>query len=276
MTTLLPVQSDHLIAAELAQAIVNNQLSIVYQPQVESHSGAIAGFEALLRWQHPEIGVIPPSLFIPIAEATGLITELGDWILEQAIGQLKEWQHQYQHDLKMSVNISVQQLTTPGFIYRLQNSLEKHQLAPHSLELEVTESIAIEDFEEVRPILQFLQSLDIQIAIDDFGTGYASFTYLQLFCWDILKLDRRFVKNIHRNSVNAAITENLINMSHDLGFKVVAEGVEIQEEVMMLQQYGCDKVQGYYFSRPMTAASIATRFLGRKIAIIASTESCAA
>ncbi|ANV87931.1 bifunctional diguanylate cyclase/phosphodiesterase [Picosynechococcus sp. PCC 7117] len=253
MATVFP-QERRFLELALAQAIARHQLTVVYQPQVNPQTTMVTGFEALLRWDHPQFGSISPTVFIPIAEEVGLIHELGDWVLQRAIKQLKKWHQQSQQTFRMAVNISVHQVTAPHFFERLQNLLVSHQVAPQHLELEITESVLIEDFQNICAVLASLQKLGVKIAIDDFGTGYASFNYTRLFGWDTLKLDRCFIKNLHCNKVNSAITKNLINMSHDLGFKVVAEGIEHPEELAMLKQFCCDEVQGYYFSRPLMPA----------------------
>ncbi|MEB3226483.1 MAG: EAL domain-containing protein [Synechococcus sp.] len=255
MATPAPL-TQRFTEAQLAQAIALRQFGVVYQPQVNPHSGLLTGFEALLRWHHPQLGMISPNLFIPMAETTGLIIPLGAWVLDQAIAQLKQWQNRYRQDLQMSVNVSVKQIIAPDFLRRLQDTLAAHKVAPQHLELEITESTFIEDFQDVRPVLEFIQDLGIRLAIDDFGTGYASFNYARLFHWDVLKLDRCFIRNLHHNAVNAAITKHIINMSHELGFAVVAEGIEFPEELAVLQQYCCDRVQGYYLGRPLIAPLI--------------------
>ncbi|WP_024546716.1 bifunctional diguanylate cyclase/phosphodiesterase [Picosynechococcus sp. NKBG15041c] len=248
------------LALELSQAIARRQLTVAYQPQVNLERGTTVGFEALLRWQHFQLGYVSPGLFISIAEESELIHELGDWILKEAIRQLKQWQTQYQQPFKMAVNISVRQLLDPCFIFRLQHLLVEHQLAAHFLELEITESILIENFQTLHSTLEALRNLGVQLAIDDFGTGYSSLRYLKLFRWDVLKLDRSFVSNLHLDQVNAVITKNMINMSQELGFRVVAEGIEHPEELAQLRQYGCDEVQGYFLCHPLSAGLLESQY----------------
>jgi EAL domain-containing protein (putative c-di-GMP-specific phosphodiesterase class I) len=244
------------LTMELAQAIARQQLTVVYQPQVCLGQGRTVGFEALLRWQHHQVGVVSPDIFIASAEQSGLIHALGDWVLTAALEQLHRWQHQYQRAFKMAVNVSAHQLLDIHFVPRLQYLLEKYHVSPHCLALELTESTPIEEVQIVYSTLTALQDLGVQLAIDDFGTGYASFLYAKLFQWDVLKLDRSFIRHLHINPVNAVITKNIINMSHELGFRVIAEGIEQPEELAMLQEYGCDQVQGYYLGRPLAALSL--------------------
>jgi EAL domain-containing protein (putative c-di-GMP-specific phosphodiesterase class I) len=242
-----------LIETELHYAQERDQLEIYYQPQINLASGKVTGLEALIRWNHPLLGTIPPSDFIPIAEETGLIESIGSWSLQTAVAQTYYWQKKYQQSLRLATNISAYQLNNPTICHDILRVLVEENFDPQYLDLEITESILIDDFQKVSEKLKMLQRVGIKIAIDDFGTGYSSFNYTRLFPWDILKIDRCFVNNLHKSKINAAITKGLIEMSHALGFKVIAEGVENSAELAILNEYGCDEVQGYFLGRPVSA-----------------------
>lgn len=244
------------LETELHYAIARDQLQVFYQPQVNVQTGQITGLEALIRWEHPEKGMISPADFIPIAEETGLIESIGYWVLETATNQVKKWQTTYQEDLRLALNISGYQLNNPTICHDIIRVLVEQNFDPQYLDLEITESILIEDFQHISDTLKKLQKIGIKIAMDDFGTGYSSFNYTRLFPWDILKIDRCFIHDVDQNPINAAITKGLIEMSHALGFKVIAEGVEKSSELALLHQYRCDEVQGYFLGRPLPEMDI--------------------
>ncbi len=246
-------QKQAALETELHYALERNQLDVFYQPQIDLTTGNVSGFEALLRWHHPELGQISPEDFIPIAEETGLIQSIGYWSLRTAAAQVHAWQKTYQADLRLSINLSGYQLSYEYICHDILQILAEEDFNPENLDLEITESILIEDFQSLSDKLQQLQQVGIKVAIDDFGTGYSSFNYTRLFPWDILKIDRCFVNNLHKSKVNAAITKGLIEMSHALGFLVIAEGVENNSELAVLNEYGCDIVQGYFLGRPVSA-----------------------
>jgi|LGVF01.1.fsa_nt_gb diguanylate cyclase (GGDEF)-like protein/PAS domain S-box-containing protein len=234
----------------LRQALERQELSLHYQPQIDLGSGRVIGMEALLRWDSPALGSVSPVRFIPLAEETGLILSIGEWVLETACKQAKKW-HQAGFDrLRMAVNISACQFKQADFIDRIDRILQTTDLDPEYLEIELTESIVMERSEETLLTLTDLKVRGIKLAIDDFGTGYSMLSYLKHFPIDRIKIDRSFVRDITTDSDDAAITEAIVVMAHSLKLKVVAEGVETEEQLEFLRRCGCEEVQGYYFSRP--------------------------
>ena len=225
-----------------------------YQPQVNLQSGEIVGAEALVRWLHPEWGFVSPAEFIPLAEQTGLILLIDEWVLETACTQLVAWNRAGLPPVRIAVNLSGRQFQQPNFSERVLQILLGAGADSYNLELELTERIFIQTVQKNVDTLKYLKAHGIQIAIDDFGTGYSSFNYLKSFPFDIIKIDGCFVRNIDRDSKNAAITSAIIQMAHSLNLKVIAEGVETEAELAVLRQYGCDAMQGYLFSRPVPAA----------------------
>lgn len=239
---------------KLHYVLERKELQLYYQPQVELQTGKIVGAEALLRWHHPEIGVVSPADFIPIAEENGLIIPVTEWVLMTACKQNKLWQIAGFPPLRIAVNLSGRYFNQPNFSKRLVDILEKTGLEPKYLELELTESIFIKDAEPVNIILKELQSLEIQIAIDDFGTGYSSLNYLKKFSVNTLKIDRCFVNGIVDDTKTAALATAIIQMAHGMNLKTIAEGVETEAELFLLRQQQCDEIQGYLFSRPIPVA----------------------
>lgn len=244
------------LEAALHNAIENNELSLVYQPKINLVNQQITGLEALLRWNHPTLGHIPPDQFIPIAERTGLIVELGYWVLRTACAQAKQWLDKQIFDTHIAVNLSALQLKKPDFVARTFRILNDTNLPPQYLELEVTENILMENLEMVTSALHRLNNLNVQIAIDDFGTGYSSLSYLKRFPINTLKIDRCFIEDITDDPDDEAIISAIIAMAHALKLNVVAEGVETQAQLEKLQQLHCDQMQGYLFSRPLRAEEI--------------------
>ncbi len=240
------------IEADLRQAIIKNQLQVYYQPQVNIKMGLIIGAEALLRWYHPEWGNIPPNQFIPLAEDTGLIKILGEWVMNKACQQLKIWQEQGLPRLRVAVNVSPRQFIHRDLCASIEEIITNTGISPEQLELELTEGILIENPAITGKRLKKLSELGIKIAIDDFGTGYASLGYLNKFPFNTLKIDHSFVKNIHLNSKNAAIGQAIVTMANQLNLRVIAEGVETPEERDFLVECGCEEMQGYLFSPPLS------------------------
>ncbi len=234
----------------LRQALERKELSLHYQPQIDLHSDKVIGMEALLRWDSAVLGSIPPSRFIPLAEETGLILPIGEWVLETACKQARQWHQAGFDNLRMAVNISGCQFKQPDFIDRIDRILQATDLDPEALEIELTESIVMERSEETLMTLTDLKVRGIKLAIDDFGTGYSMLSYLKYFPIDRIKIDRSFIRDITTDSDDAAITEAIVVMAHSLKLKVVAEGVETKEQLEFLRGCGCEEVQGYYFSRP--------------------------
>jgi diguanylate cyclase (GGDEF)-like protein/PAS domain S-box-containing protein len=237
----------------LRRALEREEFLLHYQPQIEIASGRIIGFEALIRWQHPEMGLIPPFKFIPIAEETGLILPMGKWVVEEALRQLAAWDKLGVSGLRMAVNLSAHQLRDPTLQEFLVAELARHGLDGKRLELEITESVAMQHPERTTPVLDRLRELGIELAIDDFGTGYSSLAYLKKLPLDRLKLDRSFVMDIEHDSNDATISAATISLAHSLGLAVVAEGVETAAQLEFLRSLNCDFAQGYYFSKPLPA-----------------------
>ncbi len=235
----------------LRWALDREELLLHYQPRVNLTTGCITGMEALLRWQHPVTGLIPPVKFIPLAEQTGLIIPIGAWVLRTACRQCKQWLDQGLAPLQVSVNLSVRQFKQPNLVEMIQDILRETGLDGQYLELELTESLLMENVEEVIRKLQSLKEMGISLSIDDFGTGYSSLSYLRRFPVDELKIDKSFVDDITCNADGATIVTTIIAMAHSLRLKVVAEGVETAEQLAFLIEHQCDELQGYYFSRPL-------------------------
>ena len=248
---------DRLLPQEnlnLLNALENNEFRLYYQPQMNMKTRELVGAEILVRWNSPQRGLISPSEFIPIAEMTGFIVPLGEWILRQACEQALDWQRQGLAPLEISVNLSSHQLQDPQLVTNLKQLLLDLDFDPQWLKLELTESSLVNNIEHTLFQFQAIKQLGISIAIDDFGTGYASLGYLQHFPFDTLKIDRCFVENIHENPKNAAITTAIIRMAQQLNFSVVAEGVEQEAEMHFLCNHHCHIIQGYLISHPLPAA----------------------
>jgi diguanylate cyclase (GGDEF)-like protein len=239
------------LETKLNHALENNELEVFYQPIIAIETGKIIGAEALLRWKTKDEGLISPSVFIPIAEQTGLIETMGDWVLQTACFQTQTLHQKGFSDLKISVNFSARQFNQEDLAHKIGIILATTALNARYLQIELRESILVDNPTISQRKLAMLKNLGLQIAIDDFGTGYSSLSYLQNFQFDLLKIDRCFVTNINNNYKNTAITQALIEMSHQLKLQVVAEGVETQAELAFLQQHNCDYFQGYLFSRPL-------------------------
>lgn len=247
-----------LLENDLRKALENNELSLVYQPKIELTTGEIYGFEALLRWKHHDRGFISPIEFIPIAEETGLIVPIGDWVIRTASKQLKEW-HKLDPSLKMAVNFSFRQFYQPDLTLKIKNVLQETKLKSDYLELELTESMAIEIDVSIEKIKK-LKDLGVRISIDDFGTGYSSLNYLKELPIDKLKIDRSFIKGLHTNEQDNMIVSTIISIAQNLKVEVIAEGVEDIAQLNILQQKQCDHVQGYLFSKPETPDYITKNF----------------
>ena len=237
----------------LRRALERQEFSLVFQPKLSLLDGRITGVEALLRWKSEDLGQVPPSTFIPIAEETGMIIEIGDWVLVQACAQLAAWHRAGLRDISMSVNVAVPQLLRGQLTQRLCDILAENDLAPSQLELELTESMVMANAEQSITTLRQLKAVGVTLAIDDFGTGYSSLAYLKRLPIDTLKIDKEFVGDITTDPDDEAITATIINMAHSLGLNVIAEGVEIGEQVEYLREQGCDEIQGHWLARPLAA-----------------------
>ena len=249
-----PADKLEQIKTSLCGALEREEFQVYYQPQVNVQTGKIMSAEALIRWLHPEKGLISPAQFIPSAEATGFIVELGEWVLQTACRQMQVWQNAGFSGLRVAVNLSARQFHQPDLSSRVAQILAEVGLEPSSLELELTESFMVEDATSAIATLQQLKSLGVSISIDDFGTGYSSLSYLAQYPFDTLKIDRCFISNITHGCTNAAIVKAIIEMAHSLCLEVVAEGVETEAEKDFLWRYKCDTMQGYFFSPPLPAA----------------------
>ena len=241
------------IEKDLRSAIEREEFVLHYQPKVDVRTGRIVGMEALIRWQHPILGLILPNRFIGLAEETGLIGLIGIWVLRTACAQTKSWERAGYGGLRIAVNLSSRQFTQKDLVQSIANILSETGLASHFLELELTESLLMNDVEETIEILQELKALRVHMSIDDFGTGYSSLAYLKRFPIDVLKIDQSFVRDMTLGSDGAVIVKSVISLAHNLKLLVVAEGVETQEQLTHLRSLECDMIQGYFFSKPMPA-----------------------
>lgn len=244
------------IESGLRQALADGGLQLHYQPKVSLRSGRIAGAEALLRWQHPQQGFIPPNQFIPVAEETSLVLELGDWLLNEACRQIRAWQDQGLQPPPIAVNLSARQFT-PQLPQQIETLLQTHGLEARQLKLEITESLVVRGPDEVVPIMNQLVAMGLDIALDDFGTGYSSLAYLKRFPIQTLKIDRSFVEGIPGDANDCAIAQAIVTMGQQLRQEIVAEGVETREQMVFLRNLGCDQLQGYLFSKPVPAEAFA-------------------
>lgn len=241
----------------LRQAIANEQLLLHFQPVFDTGEGRAIGAEALLRWRHPELGLVPPGKFIPVLEQSGLMEEVGLWVLNAACRQARAWEDQGLVGLKMAVNLSPRQCREPAFASLVTRTLERHGVAPESLELELTETAAMEDADRTRSLLTELRAIGVSVAIDDFGAGYSSLSYLKNLPFNKLKIDREFVERVDERRDSQAICAALVELARGLGITALAEGCERIEEVETLRALGCSMFQGFVFSRPVAAADFA-------------------
>jgi EAL domain-containing protein (putative c-di-GMP-specific phosphodiesterase class I) len=241
------------IEADLRHALGRGEFVLHYQPQVSLKDGDVVGMEVLLRWQHPTLGLIPPTRFIGLAEEMGLIVSIGAWVIREACVQTKAWHQAGFADLRVAVNLSPRQFTQKALAQSIADVLLATGLEAHFLELELTESMIMSDVDSAITILRALKQLGVKISIDDFGTGYSSLSYLRRFPIDVLKIDQSFVNDLTSDADAAAIVVAIISLAHSLRLQVIAEGVETAEQLAFLRARGCDQTQGYYFSRPVGA-----------------------
>ena len=238
--------------SDLRQAVAQNEFCVHYQPIVSLLTGRLAGFEALVRWQHPRLGLVLPADFIPVAEETGLIVPIGEWVLAEACKKVREWQlaSPSHRSLSLSVNLSARQVAQPDLLERIKEALENSKLSPHCLKLEITETVVMENAEAAALMFKQLRSLGVQLSIDDFGTGYSSLSYLHRFPLNYLKIDRSFVTHLTTDNDNA-IVRTISTLARNLGMEVIAEGIETEEQYQQLRMLGCEYGQGFLFSQPV-------------------------
>ncbi|GAB4419824.1 MAG: hypothetical protein OHK0054_10800 [Sideroxydans sp.] len=232
-----------------------NELHLLYQPQVRLLDGKVTGAEALLRWQHPQLGEISPAEFIPLAESSGMIVPIGEWALHSAAQQLRAWQRQGLDGLTMAVNLSAVQFRRADLPERVSQLLQQAGVSPQSIELELTEAVAMDDPQAAVTMMDRLHERGVRLSIDNFGTGYSSLSYLKRFKVHKLKIDQSFVRDIGSDPEDKAIVTAIINLASSLGLHTLAEGVESAEQLAFLRLHGCEEVQGYYFSKPLDAAA---------------------
>jgi len=259
-------EATHKMAFEALQletglrwALERDELVLQYQPIISLDSGEITGLESLVRWKHPELGLIPPDDFIPLAEETGLIVQIGWQVLTKSCKQMQEWRAQMPPSgpIDLSVNLSSKQFLQPDIVDQIQEALEEAELDPRCLRLEMTESALMENAEVVFPLLTKLQSLNVRLHMDDFGTGYSSLSYLHKLPIDTLKIDRSFVMDLGLREEALEIVKTIVTLAHNLKMQVVAEGVETKEQLTMLRGLGCEYAQGFYFSKPVDGSKVA-------------------
>lgn len=246
------------LAHEIENALNNNDLELHYQPIIDVKFGKMTGFESLLRWNHPKKGYISPDHFIPIAEESGLIIDISRWVVQESCNILNRIDLKTKRSdlLFVSVNFSAKDFTQPGFQSYIENNLDKNNLSKDRIHIEITERLLIDQPSKARDILQSCQDAGIPISIDDFGTGYSSLSYLHYFPINILKIDRSFVKDIENDDSAFELVKSIISLAHNMKMSVIAEGIEEEKQANLLKEIGCDKIQGYYYARPMPEADL--------------------
>jgi diguanylate cyclase (GGDEF)-like protein len=247
------------IGEHLRVALEKQEFYLVYQPQMEIETGRITGLEALIRWRHPKLGLVPPERFIPIAENNGLILPIGEWVLRTACTQARKWQDDGLPAVPVAVNVSAVQFRQESFVALIRRVLQETGLAPQYLELELTETLLLANGDATFSVLQELEEMGLNLAIDDFGTGYSSLSYLKRIPVGKLKIDRSFVRDIPTDCDDRAITSAILSMAKSLHLRVLAEGVENEAQMAFLREHQCDEIQGYYFSKPLSADDAAAR-----------------
>jgi EAL domain-containing protein (putative c-di-GMP-specific phosphodiesterase class I) len=248
------------MASQLRLAIQKNELTLHYQPQVSLVSGAIVGVEALIRWQHPDRGMVSPLQFIPLAEESGMIIVIGEWVLRTACLQARRWHDMGMRGLVMAVNLSAKQFALKNLDVVVANALQESGLLAPFLELELTESASMESPEKSIEVMKKLKAMGVRLSIDDFGTGYSNLNYLKRFPVNQLKIDRSFIRDITTDPDDMAIAKAIIALGRNLHLEVLAEGVEEQGQYDMMKAHGCDKLQGYFFSKPLSVEACTLLF----------------
>jgi EAL domain-containing protein (putative c-di-GMP-specific phosphodiesterase class I) len=245
---------------ELKQGLKRNELVLYYQPQIDIQKGVIIGVEALVRWNHPSKGILPPSYFIAIAEKTDLINLIGDWVIHEGVSQIKKWLLQGMPISSMSINLSPIQLRNKKISEVILKVLNEVGLDPSILDLELTESVLMHDAEDVNYVIKKLVDEGVTFSIDDFGTGYSSFAYLKKFDVQRIKIDQSFIKGLNQNLEDKKITQSIIDLANELNLDTIAEGVEDEATLMNLKNMGCTQAQGYFIGKPMSAKDFETYF----------------
>ena len=246
------------LGSELRHALERGEFALAYQPKFDLRSGRPCAVEALLRWRHPERGLVPPVEFIPVLEETGLIVQVGEWVLRRACEDIKAWQAAGLPPMQVAVNLSARQFRQQDLDVRIRELISAAGVAAELIQLEITESQLMQDPDHAKRVIQTLSDSGIGVAIDDFGTGYSSLSYLTRFPVAALKIDRSFVADVLSDRAAAAIVRTIIDMAHTLGFIVIAEGVETEAQALLLSGLGCEQAQGYYFARPMPEVELRT------------------
>jgi EAL domain-containing protein (putative c-di-GMP-specific phosphodiesterase class I) len=244
---------------DLRGAVERGEFVLYYQPLVSLDTGRVTELEALLRWNHPERGIVPPLEFIPLAEETGLITRIGSWVLRESCRQVREWQQRYPRavPLSLSVNLSVKQFAQPDFVAHVAGTVRSSGLDPRCLKLEITESVAIDDPDRTRGMLEELRKLGVRMYLDDFGTGYSSLGHLHQLSLDAIKIDRSFVRRMSEGPIHLQLVHTVRDLARNIGVTVIAEGVETAAQLEALRGIGCESAQGYLFSRPVPVEEVA-------------------
>ncbi len=252
------IRQNKQLELDLRDALEHRELSLLFQPQINYQNNSVTGVEVLLRWQHPEKGLIPPTQFIPMAEHSMDIIPIGDWVLESACKQLRDWRMSGHDNLQISVNLSAIQLKDNNIANRTQHLLQKYNIPPQFLELEITESSLIESSLLAAEQLQQIKSIGVKLSLDDFGTGYSTLNYLKQFRFDKIKIDKSFIEGLPVNKENAVIVDAIIQLGRSFGLSTVAEGVESREQEQHLIKSGCEEAQGFLYGKPMSATELST------------------
>ncbi len=272
----IKVHERFLLQKELRNAIARSEFALHYQPQVDLRTGRIVAVEALLRWQHPTLGMIPPIKFIPVAEETGLIVPIGDWALRAACRQNRAWQDAGLPHIGVCVNVSARQFKEKNWVCRVASALRDSGLEAKWLELELTESLIMRDVEQAVATMKELRSLGVQLSIDDFGTGYSNLAALKNFPVARLKIDKSFIENIPDDENDKAVACAVISLGQKLNLRVIAEGVETEDQLAFLRENNCDEIQGYLFSRPITGPAMEALLISHSRSVPKEVSLCAA
>lgn len=254
----------------LRQAIICEQFVLHYQPCINIYTGEMVSIEALIRWQHPSAGLIYPDAFIPLAERSGLIVEIGEWVLIQACKKMKQWQNEGVQIPSVSVNVSPKQIQTASLLSLIQNALNISALNPTALDIEITESILLPENESLSEDIILLRKMGVKISLDDFGLGYSSFARLRNFKVDRIKIDKLFITNLTSSHIDQSLVRTMIALSQELGINIIAEGIEDPQTLIMLQSMGCPHGQGFHISYPMDSTSTENYFFSLQKSITSS------